>query len=578
MSSLVVQEDPRNTVAAIVADMWVSLNNQRAGWLSRVTETRAYVTAPTTVGTEVGNSLPWKNKTTIPILTQIADNLQSFYMAALMPAEDWFRFEGRDEESQLKANLVEEYLGSKLRLGGFRKELEKLVRDWVIYGNCIGGVTFVTEKATSLLTTDEIITYRGPKLTRISPIDCVMDSKAPSFDKSPLIIRRMVPLVEVLTHNETHHGSKYNEEVLEQVRQLRLPGQQSDFVEQYKAQGLEIDGFSTFDDYLGSQYIELLEFWGDVYDMSTNTSYKNRVMTIVDRGLVLRDDANPSWNGKKPFFHVGWRILPDNLYGQGPLDNLVGMQYRINHLENLKADAYDQIIHPFMKIRGDEVDDFEFGPGNRVYVGTDGDVEFLRPDVSVLTANNEVEYYRNLMEFTAGSPRESAGFRTPGEKTAFEVSILDQGSTRIFQDKLNHFEELGIQVVLGLMFELLMRNFELEDVARTFNGDEQSLILTTITKEAVVADGVFRPMGAKHFAARNKRLQELQNLLMISQNDMLKPHFSGVNAGKMLQEELGWEKYMIFSENVGVREQFLAQQLALELAQTTAETIEEPEL
>ena len=578
MSSLVVQEDPRNTVAAIIVDMWVSLNNQCAGWLSRVTETRAYVTAPTTAGTEVGNSLPWKNKTTVPILTQIADNLQSFYMAALMPAEDWFRFEGRDEESQLKANLVEEYLGSKLRLGGFRKELEKLIRDWIIYGNCIGGVTFVTEKATSLLTADDIITYRGPKLTRISPIDCVIDSKAPSFDKSPLIIRRMVPLVEVLTHNETHHGSKYDETVLEQIRQLRLPGQQSDFVEQYKAQGLAIDGFATFDDYLGSQYIELLEFWGDVYDMSTNTSYKNRVITIVDRGLVLRNDANPSWNGKKPFFHVGWRILPDNLYGQGPLDNLVGMQYRINHLENLKADAYDQIIHPFIKVIGDSVEDFQFGPGERVYVGTEGDVEFLRPDVSVLTANNEIEYYRNLMEFTAGSPRESAGFRTPGEKTAFEVSILDQGSTRIFQDKLNHFEELGIQVVLGLMFELLMRNFELEDVARTFNGDEQSLILTTITKEAVVADGIFRPMGAKHFAARNKRLQELQNLLMISQNDMLKPHFSGVNAGKMLQEELGWEKYNIFSENIGVREQFLAQQLALELAQATAETTEELEL
>lgn len=578
MSSLVVQEDPRNTVAAVIADMWVSLNNQRAAWLERVSETRAYVTAPTTAGTEVGDSLPWKNKTAIPILTQIADNLQSFYMAALMPTEEWFRFEGRDAESQLKANLVEEYLGSKLRLGGFRKELEKLVRDWIIYGNCIGGVTFVTEKTNSLVTGEDLISYRGPKLSRISPIDCVIDSKAPSFDKSPLIIRRLVPLVDVLTHNETHHGPKYDETVLEQVRQLRNTGQQSDFIEQYKAQGLAIDGFSTFDDYLGSQYIEVLEFWGDVYDIDTNTNYRNRVITIVDRGLVLRNDANPSWNGKKPFFHVGWRILPDNLYGQGPLDNLVGMQYRINHLENLKADGYDQIIHPFLVVYGDEVEEFEFGPGGKAYVGSDGDIKFIRPDVSILTANSEIEHYRNLMEFTAGSPRESAGFRTPGEKTAFEVSLLDQGATRIFQDKLNHFEELGIQVVLGLMFELLMRNFELEDVARTFNGDTQSLILTTLTKEMVVADGIFRPMGAKYFAARNKRLQELQNVLLIQQNEALRPHFSGLNAGKMLQEELGWEKYNIFSENIGVREQAITQQVATDLAQVAITAEEELEI
>ena len=48
---------------------------------------------------------------------------------------------------------------------------------------------------------------------------------------------------------------------------------------------------------------------------------------------------------------AGWRPRPDNLYAMGPLDNLVGMQYRIDHLENLKSDVFDQIAYPILKIR-----------------------------------------------------------------------------------------------------------------------------------------------------------------------------------------------------------------------------------
>lgn len=566
-----VVESPIDSVASVISEMWVSLNNQRQGWLQRAKDTRAYVTAPTTAFTEVGQSLPWKNKTTIPILTQISDNLQSYYMAALMPTDDWFRWEGRDTASQEKAQLIEAYMATKLRMSGFRTELTKLIRDWIICGNCFAGITYVTEKTKSLVTGEEIVNYQGPKLQRISPFDCVIDIHAPSFDKSPFIIRKLLPLVDILEHNETTAAPPYDEAAVEKVKMLRGGQGNEDFVQQYKDEGILIDGFQDFDTYLQQQYIEVLEFWGDVYDPETGTVYKNRVVTVADRGIVLRNDENPAWNGKKPFVHVGWRILPDNLYGQGPLDNLVGMQYRIDHLENLKADAFDQIIHPMIKVVGDSVEDFTFGPGQKIYVGSDGDVDFMRPDPSILQVNNEIAIYRNFMELAAGSPRESAGFRTPGEKTAFEVNVLQQGADRMFQDKLNQFEETGIQPILSLMFELMMRNFDITDVARVFNEDTGALQLATFTKENVVADGVFRPMGAKHFAARNKRIQELQNLLMVAQNPAIAPHFSGMNAGKMLEEELGFERWNVIEENIGTREQIMNQMFAQQMMQAVGQ-------
>ena len=180
--------DPRDDIAKVVSDMWTNLNIDRNSWLLRGLEARRYITATSTAQTEVG-SLGWKNKTTIPKLTQIADNLQSYYMAALMPSDDWFRFEGSDKESIQKANLIEAYMGNKIKSSGFRKAMEQLCRDWVIYGNCFAGVTYVKEFTTDPVTGSPIPNYIGPRLLSYQSFDCVMDPKAPSFDRSPLFVR-----------------------------------------------------------------------------------------------------------------------------------------------------------------------------------------------------------------------------------------------------------------------------------------------------------------------------------------------------------------------------------------------------
>ena len=128
--------DPREDVAVTIRDKWHRMNTERLAWLNRGLEARSYVTAADTAHTEVG-TLGWKNKTTIPKLTQIIDGLQSFYQSAIMPADDWFIWEGMDIESQEKANLVEQYMRTKLRMSGFEDELEKildkLIQDVKIY-------------------------------------------------------------------------------------------------------------------------------------------------------------------------------------------------------------------------------------------------------------------------------------------------------------------------------------------------------------------------------------------------------------------------------------------------------------
>ena len=551
--------DPREDLAQRVFHEWFRFNTDRQAWLSRGLEARRYVTAPDTSVTEVG-TLGWKNRTTIPKLTQLVDGLQSYYMAALMPNDQWFIWEGRDEESQQKANLIEEYMRTKVRMSNFRTEMEKIIRDWVIYGNCFGTVSWVEEFTTSPVSGEKIVNYVGPKLQRISPVDAVLDPRATSFDSSPLMIRSIVGIGDLLKHNETVVAPKFDEAALKQIVERRSGGPlRNDFVDFYKENGLEIDGFESIDAYLDSSYVELITYYGDIYIIKTGELQQNRIITIADGAWVLRNEENPSWNGKKPCAFAPWRILPDNIYGQSPIDNLVGMQYRVDHLENLKADVFDQIAHPVVIQYGDSDEDFTWGPGAKHHLPIDGKIDILRPDATALNADNQIALYHNYMEQMAGVPREAMGHRTPGEKTAFEMSVLQQGADRQFIDKINHFEEMFVERILNLFFEMTIRNMDVVDVARTFNDDTGALAITEITKEDVVADGVLRPIGAKHFEARNKRVQELRTLLELAANSAIGTHISGLKAAQMLSEELGWDKYNVVQPFAAITEAAQAQ-------------------
>jgi len=50
------------------------------------------------------------------------------------------------------------------------------------------------------------------------------------------------------------------------------------------------------------------------------------------------------------------------------------------------------------------------------------------------------------------------GFRSPGEKTKYEVQRLENASARIFQNKINQFEEQIVEPLLNAMLELARRN------------------------------------------------------------------------------------------------------------------------
>lgn len=549
-----------NTLASEIGQKFTTWNSQRSAWLEEKKELRNYVYATDTTSTS-NKKLPWSNSTTSPKLTQIYDNLKANYTAALFPNMNWMKWQGEDDESteKTKTKIIQAYMENKTRNSKFISESDKIVDDYIIYGNCFATVEFASEYAE--VDGEFIPQYIGPRMHRISPYDIVFDPTASSFRNTPKIIRSLVGLGQV---KQMAQGDEVMSGILEKMEHVRREvGSYSTFE---KTDAFIADGFGSIEEYYRSGSVEVLTFYGDLYDIATGTIKTNHKIVVLDRAYVIYDKPIASWLGTDPIVHAGWRTRPDNLYCMGPLDNLVGMQYRIDHLENLKADVFDMIALPILKIRGD-IQDFDYEPGAKVWLGEEGDVEFLRPDGTALQADFQIQVLENKMEEMAGAPRQAMGIRTPGEKTAFEVETLQNSASRIFQHKAAQLEREFFEPVLNSMLESARRNMDTADLIRIFDEELDVALFDTITKEDLTAKGKIVPLGARHFAERAQRVQNINQLLGAKQDPSVGVHISGKEVARILTEEIGEPK--LFGENIAA-EEGAETQLAMQDAEADA--------
>jgi len=551
--------DEPHTLATQIARLWTEWNSLRQTWIEEKKELRNYLYATDTSTT--GNAvLPWSNTTTTPKLTQIMDNLHANYFATLFPQSKWMKWEALDGESDTKRkkDFIQSYMETKLRQSQTVNVFSDLLYDWIQYGNCFAMADFVRE---TNIRADGTVSnsYIGPRVLRISPFDIVFNPTASSFRKTPKIIKSILTLGEISRLVQQNPEEEAFAAVFSQMlgNRRRVGDTDSSF---NKAEGFVADGFSDIKHYYGSNYVEVLTFYGDIYDVQSGKLLTDMVITVVDRAYIISSVENPGWSGTAPIHHVGWRDRPDNLYAMGPLDNLVGLQYRIDHLENLKADVFDQIAYPVLKIRGD-VEDFDFSPGSRIYMGDEGDVGYLVPDATALQADFQIRTLEDKMEEMAGAPRQAMGIRTPGEKTAFEVQSLQNSAARIFEHKAAHFERVFLEPILNDMFSEALRNMDASEPIGILDPASGETVFKTIQKEDITGNGKIVPMGARHFAERARRVQNLNTLLQIKMMDpTIGVHLSGKGIAEILAEEIGEKK--LFIENIQVTEQMETQMAA----------------
>lgn len=547
-----------NDVATRIADMWDAYTVEKRVALEMNAEVRQYVFA-TDINTTSASILPHKNRTHQPKLTELSDNLQSQYYESAFNDADFFDYKA-EKDADEAARKMQGWVRTKLEMRKFRQTVGRdLIADFVIFGNCFPQVDYIVERDN-----DGKVIYKGPDITRVSPMDMVFNPRAASFKKSPKISRSFVHVSEISEYPSKYLGAGFEESVINKAIASRTHSYVDDWVETIKDRGVTFDGYGSLHDYFSQDLAEILIYRGNVFNPATGETQVNRVVYIMDKVWIIRNEPSRSPRGFDGIHHAGWRSRPDNLWAMGPLDNLAGLQYRLNHLENLKADVFDRIANPTVVIKGEDVTEPEEGdaPGSVYYVGAEGEVKYLVPDATALNANSEIQMYHRMMELFVGAPTESRGVRSPGEKTAFEVDTLDSNASKMFLDKVRSFE-LMLEEVLKECFELMLMHFEDEDYALIFDDIEGKEILQTLSEKDIQARGEFVAMGSKHWERRKRLTSELSNYMQGPfQDPKIRMHTSGEKLSAAMEKLLKWDDDGIIEPFVGVKEDVHAQAIA----------------
>jgi hypothetical protein len=518
-----------NSVRTSACDMWAEIDS--------------YIHATDTSMLEGGEF--FDHKTFIPIISEIHEDLIAIIFSTVFPHEDWLSWKGYDATAiaTIKRRKLISMIKQVHALNGFSTTFRKVIDDLVRYGNCFVKVSYVDETETE---DGEIVTgYLGPKPIRISPYDIVFNPTAPEFKKTPKIITSLLPTGEFKEFVESLGAKSQIEDKELSLLLNRRAGASTDNSDRYKDQQYLPAGFGTIKEYYTSGMIELLWFYGDVYDEATQEVHKGRCVIVVDGNTVIYDEFEP----KNKIFKGSWKPRPDNLWSQGPLDNLIGINYMINHRENSKNDSIDKFANPDRAYVGDVEEIYDEVTGQTKYIMPEGgSVNDITPDATVLTYDNQIQMHTEMARRAARIPQQLTGFKTSGEKTAFEVQNLNDGAFRGFINKAMQFEE-----------------------------DEEGIIsVLEVTEEDLSSNGKLIPFGARRFARNLQQLAALQNLQQSGMYQIFGKHFNTYDLARVWETLNGFENYQVITKFAAIDEAVEEQEATVLAEQEMQKTMSNP--
>lgn len=529
-------------MAESISNLFVSWSNAKASWEAEARETQQYLYATST--RDIMNiTRQFDNTTHLPKLMQLREMLITYYLDAIFNLPDFVEWEAYNNKTINinTKNSLKALIKDLLNKSGFRKDIEQLMSDYVDFGNAFCAVTNVTDTYTT--PAGEIKTlYTGPKAIRIDPMTIYFDPTAVSFEKAPKIVRTVMTLGEVAASVEDNETMKKAFDIAVKKRQTvrDMVAGSSMGAEAFKNDDINIAGLGNLTTYLTGDNVELLTFYGDIFDIDAGKLVKSAKIIVMDRSTVLLNETN-----KCPIHKCGWRDRKCSLWSMSPLDNVKGMQYMIDFLENKRADIFNFIANPVVKTIGDVELPATLMPGEIIPCDRDSDVEFMRPDTTALAADTYVDRYMLLMEEMVGAPKEAMGFRTPGEKTAFEVQQLSTAASRIFERQVHKFEEEMLEPVINDILKMYIASQAGQVVMLPIVDESGATIFEAINVSDIDGDGRFYAVGSRTYTEKARTAQTLMQLgnSAVYQDELVKNNIDPKVIAQALITTSGLDKF-----------------------------------
>lgn len=112
-----------------------------------------------------------------------------------------------------------------------------------------------------------------------------------------------------------------------------------------------------------------------------------------------------------------------------------------------------------------------------------------------------------------------------------------------------------LEPALNAMLETSRRNIDYTDMIRVMDSATGIEQIRAVTKADITANGVLRPVGARHFSKQSQDLQNLIGVMSSPVGQMIAPHASTVGMAKFVEDAINMKGWGIFKKNAGVEDQ-----------------------
>lgn len=383
----------------------------------------------------------------------------------------------RGPEDKDQSEIIQDLITYQWERADMFEKLTDLVKSGLIYGTSYGKVfwrqTITTKKYRvpiemngqymgSEIQEKEVVEYDDPDFEVVSPYHLLFAPGATDIQDSKWIIQKSWVTYDEL-EKDNEQAKSLGFELYKNLKELKDAHTNSvkDDYETNKKRARGASDYELEDDTINK--IELWEMWED-----------DRVVTIANGSIVIRDTDNPFWHKKKPFVRFVDVPVPGEWFGLGEVEPVLGIQDSINSLSNQRQDNVNLILNRMWKVReGAMLDEDELAsfPGGIIHLTSLQDAEPVVTQDVTASAYNEVATLKQSFQSASGvSDYYNKGTGVKPSDTATEAMIIQENQSARLRLKIQLFEEMVIKEVGAQWLQLNEQFIDQEKIIRVL-GD-----------------------------------------------------------------------------------------------------------
>jgi len=240
-------------------------------------------------------------------------------------------------------------------------------------------------------------------------------------------------------------------------------------------------------------------------------------LTVMAAGeVVIREQENPFWHGKKPFISLNDSIVPQEFYGKGEIEPVIKLQHALNTVQNQIIDNRTQVLMNMWKITGENVDESEliYRPNGVIHLSNEYEkVEPIIPPDLTGNAQKDVSLIKSDIQQALGIYDYTKGAETGVNKTATGIGLVQEAANARFKHKIQLLEEAIKEV--GEMVLALYQQFITDEKVLRVVGEKGEEFIRVLPKDIAGEYDCVPEAGSTLMVDKDKEREEIMNLYAI---------------------------------------------------------------